>query len=213
MDVYVTEAFEKQILDHLKEKEGYGGVKEIVCKRDYDSSAISKIYKLQKGGKKIDLIITDWTCAIAPILQFHTTCVMNYVTARALVCLYPRWTCENKGFVNPRLYQDAYTNLKTVDGLMKYVRRGFRISADPFRLADHDCGEEVIDSPKTGYCPHKLRSTVDEEVLRWDFQPTETLGGTTITSNTEGIMVWCLGGWQCKEGDKEETISLMFNSA
>lgn len=34
MDVYVTEAFEKQILDHLKEKEGYGGVKEIVCKRD-----------------------------------------------------------------------------------------------------------------------------------------------------------------------------------
>lgn len=83
-------------------------------------------------------------------------------------------------------------DLKTVDGLMKYVRRGFRISADPFRLADHDCGEEVIDSPKTGYCPHKLRSTVDEEVLR---------------SNTEGIMVWCLGGWQCKEGDKEETIS------
>lgn len=57
-------------------------------------------------------------------------------------------------------------DLKTVDGLMKYVRRGFRISADPFRLADHDCGEEVIDSPKTGYCPHKLRSTVDEEVFQ-----------------------------------------------
>jgi hypothetical protein len=212
LDVYATEEFAKNILDHLKEKEGYSGIKDVVCNTDYGSASITKIYKLKKGEKKIDIIVTHWKCAITPILQFHTTSVMNYVTAHALVCLYPRWTCENKGFINPRLYQEGRTNLNVVNGVMKYIKRGFRISADPFRLVDHECNEDVKDSPKTGYCPHKLRSTVDEEVLRWNFQDAGTLGATTVTCENEGIMVWCLGGWECKDGYKDETLSLMFVS-
>ncbi|KAG1855295.1 hypothetical protein F4604DRAFT_1685776 [Suillus subluteus] len=166
MDVYATQTFEKEILVHLKEGEGYNEVREVVRQPDYDGSAIKKIYKLEKEEKKIDVIVMHWTCTIAPILQFHTTSIMNYVTTCKLMCLYPCWTCDNKGFVNPCLYLEGKTNLSTVDGLMKYyVRQGFRISANPFCLADHECNEDIKNSAKTGYCPHKIRSTIDDEVL------------------------------------------------
>lgn len=96
---------------------------------------------------------------------------------------------------------------------MKYVRRGFRISADPFCLADNECDEDIKDSAKTGYCPHKVRSTVDDEVLRWEFEKTQVLGDTTITCQDVKIMVWCLGGDECAESNKEQTMSMMFVSA
>lgn len=109
LNVYATETFEKEILGHLKEGEGYNEVKEVEHQPDYDGSAVKKIFKLEKEEKMIDVIITHWTCAIAPIPQFHTTSVMNYITARELVCLYPQWICDNKGFVNPRLYMEGKT--------------------------------------------------------------------------------------------------------
>jgi TPP-dependent indolepyruvate ferredoxin oxidoreductase alpha subunit len=105
----------------LKEKEGYKEVKEMECQTVYDNSTMKKIVKMKKENKKIDVIITHWTCAIAPILQFHTTSMMNYITAHSLVCLYPHWTCEDKGFMNPCLYMEGKMNLNAVDSLMKYV--------------------------------------------------------------------------------------------
>ncbi|KAG1743509.1 hypothetical protein EDB19DRAFT_1633303 [Suillus lakei] len=108
----------------------------------YDNSSIAKIFKLEKGEKKVDIMVTHWSCALAPIIQFHTMCVMNYITARSLVCLYPCWTTMHEGFVNPHLYVNGNTNLGTVDTLMKYVRRGFKISVDPWKLGDHECGDE-----------------------------------------------------------------------
>ncbi|KAG1722486.1 hypothetical protein EDB19DRAFT_1916662 [Suillus lakei] len=213
MDVYTTESFEEIIVMHFKEKEGYIGVRDIMRQNHYDNSSIAKIFKLEKGEKKVDIMVTHWSCALAPIIQFHTTCVMNYITARSLVCLYPRWTTMHEGFVNPRLYVDGNTNLGTVDALMKYVRRGFKISADPWKLGDHDCGDEETGGKKIGYCPHKLRSTIDDEVLCWEFGPMLTLEGTTITCEDLGIMAWCLGGYECRDGDKEETMSVLFVSA
>lgn len=51
---------------------------------------------------------------------------------------------------------------------------------------------------------------VDDEVLHWDFEPTQTLGATTITCKDIGIMVWCLREDESAEGNKEQTMSLMF---
>ncbi|KAG2133027.1 hypothetical protein DEU56DRAFT_757246 [Suillus clintonianus] len=212
LDVYTTEGFEDDVVKHFKEKENYIGVQNIVRQQQYDSSAITKIIKLEKRGKKVDIIVTHWSCAIAPIIQFHTTCVMNYITSRSLVCLYPCWTCANEGFINPLLYVDGKTTLYTVDALMKYTRRGFKLTADPWRLGDHDCEDEATGEEKSGYCPHKLRSTIDDEVLCWRYAPTQTLAGTTISCESIGIMAWYLGGFQCREGDKEETMSLLFVS-
>ncbi|KAG2155404.1 hypothetical protein DEU56DRAFT_750968 [Suillus clintonianus] len=213
LDFYVTESFEAEVVKHFKENEGYVSKQDVVKKPEYDSSAISKIIKLANGDKKIDIITTHWTCAIAPILQFHSTAVMNYVTAQSIVSLYPRWTAANMSFVNPQMYVCGKTNLRTVDVLMKYIRRGFKISADPFSLGEHDCEENKEKKKNSGYCPHKMRSTVDDEVLKWDFGPKETLGDTSITCQDLRVMAWCLGGFECADGNKEETVSYMLVTA
>ncbi|KAG1753296.1 hypothetical protein EDB19DRAFT_1627122 [Suillus lakei] len=209
MDFYVTEPFEAEVARHFKDKEGYVSKQDVKKKPEYDSSAISKIIKLAKGDKKIDVITTHWTCAIAPILQFHSTAVMNYITAQSIVCLYPRWTAASMSFVNLQMYLNAKTNLCMVEVLMKYIRRGFKISADSFRLGDHDCEENKEDSKQSGYCPHKIRSMVDNEVLKWDFRPMQTLGDTSITCQDMRVMAWCLRGFECADGNKEATISYM----
>lgn len=81
MDVYMTEQFEGAVVKHFKVNEKYNEVDEIVCKKEYDSSAISKIVILEKEEKKVDIIVSHWRCAIAPIIQFHLTSVMNYITS------------------------------------------------------------------------------------------------------------------------------------
>ncbi|KAG1880092.1 hypothetical protein F4604DRAFT_1679204 [Suillus subluteus] len=213
MDVYTTVKFETEVVDHFKSKEGYECMKEIERKTEYDSSAILKIHKLEKGEKQVDIIVTHWKCALAPILQFHSTAVMNYVTAWSIVCLYPRWTTTNQSFINPHMYLENLTHLRTLHVLMKYRRRGFTVSADPFHLGEHVCETRGRSKKKSGYCPHSMRSTVDNDVLIWDFGPTQMLGKTTITCRDMPIMVWCLGGHKCMEGDKNEMIVYMIVSA
>ncbi|KAG1721643.1 hypothetical protein EDB19DRAFT_1960764 [Suillus lakei] len=168
MDMYTTEKFEDEVLKHFVEKEGYEKKLEVPKKTEYDSAAIAKIYKLQKGQKQVDLIISDWSCAIAPILQFHSTAVINYITARSIVCLYPHWTAANKSLINP-LYV-----------LMKYRKRGPDMSADALYFGDHLCEGEEDTGGKVGYCPHIIHSTVDDEVLSWDFGLMQMLGNTSI---------------------------------
>ncbi|KAG2151978.1 hypothetical protein BD769DRAFT_1658425 [Suillus cothurnatus] len=213
MDIYTTEKFETEVLDHLKNKEGYECIKEKVKKTDYDNTAISRVHKLVREEQQVDVITTHWTCALAPILQFHSTAVMNYVTARSIICLYPRWTATNKSFIHPQMYLENRTHLHTLYGLRKYQRRGFLLSTNPFHLGDHICEGEQGFKKKGGYCPHALRSTIDEEVLAWDFGPMQTLGQTTIACQEMQIMAWCLGGHECKEGNKDKTISYMLVSA
>ncbi|KAG2336175.1 hypothetical protein BDR05DRAFT_897091, partial [Suillus weaverae] len=49
-------------------------------KHQYETSVIAKIFKLETGEKKVDIIVTHWSYTIMPILEFHTTCIMNCIT-------------------------------------------------------------------------------------------------------------------------------------
>ncbi|KAG1844561.1 hypothetical protein C8R48DRAFT_544869, partial [Suillus tomentosus] len=131
MDVYATIEFENIVMEYFKMTEGYKVVNKSSRKDGYDSSAVIKVYKLEREGKKVDIIFTDMASAIVPILQYHSTAVMNYITARSLISLYPRWTTEKKSLVNPRLYSENCTNIRSVLALMKYVRRGFHMTTEP----------------------------------------------------------------------------------
>ncbi|KAG2047488.1 hypothetical protein BDR06DRAFT_897247, partial [Suillus hirtellus] len=138
MDIYATHEFEAEILSHLKEKEGYKEGQKTERRTEYDTSVIKRIYKLEKGKEKIDLIITEWVSAIVPILQFYSTAVMNYMMAHTFISLYPKWTKDMKSLVNPQMYLHDSTNIQMVTALMKYIRHAFCINAEPFNLGMHD---------------------------------------------------------------------------
>ncbi|KAG1793308.1 uncharacterized protein HD556DRAFT_1214509, partial [Suillus plorans] len=132
MDIYATLEFEDEVMNHFKAAEGYKVTSKGGRKQGYDTSAVQKVCELDKEGKKVDIIITDWPNVIMPVLQYHSTAVMNYITAHSLVCLYPQWTKEKKSLVNPRMYLEDGTNVRGVMALMKYVRRGFQVTTEPF---------------------------------------------------------------------------------
>ncbi|KAG1830424.1 hypothetical protein EV424DRAFT_1343643 [Suillus variegatus] len=106
----------------------------ICCKTLYDSNVITKIYKLVNGEEQIDIIVTHWDCAIAPILQFHSTVVMSYIKADSILIMYPEWVYDRKpeSFVHSRLYMEGKTNTRTIEAL--YTERGFKLYAEPFKL-------------------------------------------------------------------------------
>ncbi|KAG1898229.1 uncharacterized protein F5891DRAFT_1239840 [Suillus fuscotomentosus] len=95
---------------------------------------------------------------------------------------------------------------REVDVLMNYARSVQK----PVCLGYHDCEEHhEDDDKKSGYCPHKLRSTVDNEMLYRDLEQTQTLGDMTITCQDIFIMVLRLGGQECAEGNKTSLDSYM----
>jgi hypothetical protein len=200
MDLYVTHEFEEEVINYLKTTEKYKVEHKSERKEEYDSAAIKKIFKLEREGKKMDVIITDWASSIIPILQFHSTVVMNYITARSVVSLYPNWTKENKGLVNPRMYLENTTNLRTVIALMKYANRGYNLSAEPFDLGIHNCD-------MNGYCPRSFRNTIDEDTLHWDFKKIKTMGETVVACQDMAVVTWQLGGEDCEEEGDQRALA------
>ncbi|KAG2084535.1 uncharacterized protein F5147DRAFT_659799 [Suillus discolor] len=180
LDVYAMQEFEGTLLEHFKDKEGYKGPKSIARKKEYDSSAITKVHKLQNGEKRVDIMITDWASAIVPIVQYHSTA----------------WTKDKKNLVNPITYMDDRNNISTILALMKYMQRGFRTSAEPFDMGIHNCHSSA-------YCPLTTRNTVDKGTLRWEFTPKKTVGKTNVTCDNLAIIIWRLGGQGCIEEEDQ----------
>ncbi|KAJ8580434.1 hypothetical protein M405DRAFT_706132, partial [Rhizopogon salebrosus TDB-379] len=124
MDIYTTKVFEKRVLRFLAKQEGYGIYSE--ARTRYTSSGMRDLFRLRRGKRAIDVVVTGHQSSLAPIFHFHSTIVMNYISADTICCVYPLWTSKNRGLVNPRLYKWDL-NLWALDSLMKYTRRGFAL--------------------------------------------------------------------------------------
>ncbi|KIN97943.1 hypothetical protein M404DRAFT_107348, partial [Pisolithus tinctorius Marx 270] len=67
----------------------------------YAGTLIHSVHAFSKGHYKIDVIISVNAASIAPVFQFHTTAVMNFVSVDCIFCAYPAltmWACSH---VNP----------------------------------------------------------------------------------------------------------------
>lgn len=67
---------------------------------ELDKEQVSVMVTLKnRTGDKIDLIATTELHVVHTITQFHSTCVINYISYYRIICLYPEWTMRNKGFI------------------------------------------------------------------------------------------------------------------
>ncbi|KZO91138.1 hypothetical protein CALVIDRAFT_457832, partial [Calocera viscosa TUFC12733] len=78
--------------------------------------------KIWRDEKKVQLIVTDGA-PLACILRFHSTCVMNVVTACSMISLYPLATLNKKTFVFHT--SGSGTRRRALAAVQKYVDRGF----------------------------------------------------------------------------------------
>ncbi|KAG2108802.1 hypothetical protein BD769DRAFT_1365826 [Suillus cothurnatus] len=177
MDIYTTEKYAEVVIEYLKKEESHEVNKRFKQKTEYDNNAIKRVVKLKNGKKKIDVMVTHWNCAIIPILQFHSTLVMNCVTAHTIVSMYPDWTCARKGFVHPQMYLNDKSNTHTVEALMKYTHRGFKLFSEPFEIEQHECNSSAT-------CPHTMRTTIDQKMFHWNVASGLTFSATTLLAQT-----------------------------
>ncbi|KAH6869294.1 hypothetical protein BKA70DRAFT_1242487 [Coprinopsis sp. MPI-PUGE-AT-0042] len=73
---------------------------------------------------KVDLIESSTCSCIAPLLEFHSTPVMNWIAFDGVVSLYPELTMELRGLTNG-IRLGHWDTARA--GVQKYVARGFLI--------------------------------------------------------------------------------------
>ncbi|PPQ74218.1 hypothetical protein CVT24_001132 [Panaeolus cyanescens] len=170
LDFYIEAAVENEAIDFLI-KHGY-----IWSKPQFDinrstssqsqtnysyphSSSYTRLYRLclpqSHGGKSINLIVSKGK-SILPILCFHSTQVMNYLSHHGLVILYPDTTLNHIGISNtPGNISDMAPLAQA--GIRKYEQRGWTFKYSR-QLAPHKCSLHP-------YCAQFLRSIHDHAVL------------------------------------------------
>ena len=91
----------------------------------YTYSQIKEIVSFSDGTHKVHLIFSKSTTAFAPIFEFHSTAVMNFVSPRHLFCAYPNLTFNGLSIINPGAAYLGRFDVPVVDALRKYNLRGF----------------------------------------------------------------------------------------
>lgn len=165
MDIYTTENGASQVMNYLKDKEGYKVIPGGTAKPAtyVVVGGIREVIKLQRaGGQKIDLIVSITKSAFSPIFKFYGTHVMNVITGRGLLCMYAKYTLGfqalfNLGVLNPNFAALPFDVEKC---LVKYTQRGFQFDPHPviYAKTPHEC-------KKSKCCPHTVRRLYDEGVL------------------------------------------------
>ena len=170
LDIYVTSNNLATVLVFPNEQ-GYGVhiPAPSSTKKKYPTSTVVLTLK-NKTGDRIDLIATTEPHVVHAITQFHSTCVMNYISYYGIICLYPEWTMHRKGFVK------GATDQQAID---KYRGRRFAMVFTSAELPGyeimHECGTHHC-------CPKTKRELHDHASL---FIPLEDEG---LNLNTEEEM-------------------------
>ncbi|KAJ7029814.1 hypothetical protein C8F04DRAFT_962484 [Mycena alexandri] len=166
--------------------------------RTYENNMdIKRVHELVKGQKKMNIIVTKGENAVAAIFQFHTTVVMNMLTAAGLYCAYPDLTLKSWGVANLTvLLKDSSSSRRTRACYEKYRDRGVRIEkrVNNFPgLEHHECyvGAE---------CPMTVRSTSDGKGLYAELFP-PTVHERERREIDKYTTIWMLGGPMCSQGN------------
>ncbi|KAI5982148.1 hypothetical protein EDD15DRAFT_2139648, partial [Pisolithus albus] len=125
LDIYVPQATSQRLLRKVQ-SEGYAMVKDTDLNGEgYRNLKVSRVYVLTKGQQHIDVVVSSTSAAISPILQFHSTAVMNFVSAETIFSCYPSLTLRHLSMMNPAYLYFGATTAGVLEAAVKYKSRGF----------------------------------------------------------------------------------------
>ncbi|KAF8122482.1 hypothetical protein EV363DRAFT_1182593 [Boletus edulis] len=158
--------------------------------------AILTVSSFQKNGHKVDIIESCNSSAVAPILAFHLTALMNYVTPLSVFSAYAGFTTRRQAVVNPILFDRGQLTLRTCLALAKYRERGFEIlsTSQSYLRQTQFMGERGHVCGRAAACALTCRSTNDEHCVFIQF------GGQLYEEceyESPIVVDWCLGGRLC----------------
>ncbi|KAI6014254.1 hypothetical protein BKA83DRAFT_4036601, partial [Pisolithus microcarpus] len=100
LDIYLPQHTLIVMQRHLQ-AEGYSIITELPVKKcSYNYSHISHVLMVSNGHATVDLVVSRTSTALSPIFQFHSTVVMNFVSADTVFCGYPSLTLWQLSMAN-----------------------------------------------------------------------------------------------------------------
>lgn len=161
----------------------------------YNTGCIDKSIRFQKPSiphtlsspHTINIIFSRTSCALQPIMEFHSTLLMNFIAWYGVVSLYPELTMNKTGFAN-------VIHFLTCLDFQKYRNRGFYIKDDFLETEDDEEGHVCGSHP---YCPRTIRYLHDGHALVYHF-PNHTRAGK-LGFFREKFLAWKLYGGICNE--------------
>ncbi|KAJ7195570.1 hypothetical protein C8J57DRAFT_1104634, partial [Mycena rebaudengoi] len=159
LDIYVPATQERALLSLLLEHFGLSEVKFYSFSSRYDDCfAVKSSRWLTSGGngRTVNVLTCVGESAILPVFCFHSSVVMNFISAEGLYCAYPKLTARRVAI--PAFVRNM-TSLKARrlrECFSKYMSRGFSFCIDLDRVGrrGHVCRRDSS-------CPLTLRSLYD----------------------------------------------------
>ncbi|KAH7925865.1 hypothetical protein BV22DRAFT_1046452 [Leucogyrophana mollusca] len=200
MDLYTTVERSTEVVDFLVADQ-YKVADPSIVANDYNRTTVKSVVTLLKGTRKVNVIASTTASPLYPIFHFHSTAVMNYMSADILFSAYPAYTTAFSSIINASNLRNGKFNVKFCQALVKYSKRGFAVVACPA----HEYVEDTVSPDKCHdplECPQHIRNTHDEGCLRISFD--SAVNAFEVENGIdESTIVWCIGG-NCCTGTRGE---------
>lgn len=165
-----------------------------------DMEGIGDVITLKRGAYMVDIVESLTSSAMSCIFRFHSTAVMNFISAQGFFSAYPTLTASYCSFANPNAYGTGVGGpcMKIQMAYAKYVDRGFRLIYPIERQPALWTGHTICQ--RSWNCPHTVRTTSDDGCLFITFENNVSRTGCADNSATsrlykpwEGV-IWNIGG-------------------
>ncbi|KAJ8473933.1 hypothetical protein ONZ51_g7556 [Trametes cubensis] len=200
LDIYAPLDGAGRVASYLIDVEHY--TRKAVQEPTYDGvyAGFKAVIHLSKGDLQIDVIQSITTSALYPLPFFWSTHVMNYFTADMFCVVYPTYTFQGRGLLNPAvLISKQYPTIRTLQVIGKYQTRGYDFRVYPYAWAE---GTELDCTSDEG-CPRIIRFFGDRYCCVGSL---DTVAQSLMTDGVRGypnrtrMVRWWRGGPAC--GDK-----------
>ncbi|KAH0828580.1 hypothetical protein J3R83DRAFT_2851 [Lanmaoa asiatica] len=159
--------------------------------RLYPLAGINAVWTFTKTGinqqcLKIQIIEAS-SSPLEVILEFHSTCVMNFITSDAAYSLYPIATFEERSALGMPTARSAST------AIQKYVERGWRIY---FMLTPYD----VAHPAESYFLPNRERWVCDKHTWKLPLDQTGVKGRPPLSPASAPLLFdpVLINGWNLK---------------
>lgn len=202
LDVYVLESGEIRIIDFLRYDMEFNADR-TQSSAYSDVFPVLRVHWLVKGDHVVNVIVVPGDNAAISIFHFHSTVVMNFISANGVYCAYPDLTLNKRFYPNANLILADGSRQRTSRALAKYFERGFIFELDlPSHVGfeNHTCGEDKN-------CPRTARFLHDDGGLFIPFG--DEFSDDHPCNRYDGInsVMWSLGGVVCSnEGAYHATM-------
>ncbi|KAI6100726.1 hypothetical protein EDD16DRAFT_1496369 [Pisolithus croceorrhizus] len=188
LDLYVLQMTSVLLMSHLME-EGYA----IVTKGESEDMPYTPMHEehveqLTNGKHSIDVVVSGTASAPSPIFHFHSTAVMNFISADTIFCTYPRLTLQQLSLMNAGALYDGGDMDDIGDAVQKYMRRGLHyVWCKDSHNISHTCkvATHIVTDSSTMW----LNLNAAPQVTHTSHELFRQFGVLD--------MWWCLGGMPC----------------